>query len=92
MNEGMAVDTELKSTDDARKLIEMILANGVKSGKILPGEYMIVDEDGVMIGDANDFDADVLLYAINIDDVVDFSDCTVDLSGIKDSELFHNIL
>ena len=68
-----------------------IIKKGVLSGDILPGEYMIVDEDGIMIGNEYDFDADVLLYAIRIDDVVDFSEGTVDLSDINDNELFHNI-
>ena len=32
-----------------------------------------MDDDGVYIGDPESFDADVLFYAVKIDDVVDFS-------------------
>lgn len=91
MNEGMSADIEFISRDEARDIIYRIIKKGVLSGDILPGEYMIVDEDGIMIGNEYDFDADVLLYAIRIDDVVDFSEGTVDLSDINDNELFHNI-
>lgn len=96
MNDGMSADIELRSTDDVRRIVENILRKGVLSGDVKPGEYMIVDEDGIMIGNESDFDADVLLYAIRIDDVVDFDNVSihndfVDLSDVKDSELFHNI-
>ena len=91
MNEGFAEDIEMKSVNDVRDLVEKIIKKGVASGNILPGEYMVVDNDGIMIGDESDFDADVLLYAIKIDDIVDFNDGSVDLSGISDNELFHDI-
>ena len=91
MNEGLAEDIEMKSVNDVRDLVEKIIKKGVVSGNILPGEYMVVDNDGIMIGDESDFDADVLLYAIKIDDIVDFNEGSVDLSGISDNELFHDI-
>ena len=91
MNEGMSEDIEMRSVDDVRRLVERIITDGVSSGKILPGEYMVVDNDGVMIGDESDFDSDVLLYAIKIDDVVDFDNGTVDMSSISNNELFHDI-
>lgn len=96
MNEGMSTDIELKSTDDVRRIVTNVIRKGVLSGDIKPGEYMIVDEEGIMIGNEDDFDADVLLYAIKIDDVVDFRHVYpnvdfVDLSRVKDSELLHNI-
>ena len=96
MNEGMYEDIELRTADDVRDIVSGIIRKGVLSGDINPGEYMIVDDDGIMIGNESDFDADVLLYAIKIDDVVDFDNVSaegdfVDLSGVGDSELFHNI-
>lgn len=92
----MNKDIDFKTNGEMRDVIKNIITKAVLSGDIVPGEYMIVDEDGIMIGNESDFDADVLLYAVKIDDVVDFNNVNynndfVDLSGIKDSELFHNI-
>ena len=52
---------------------ELNFYNAVKSGEAKSGDYFLLDDDGVYIGDPESFDADVLFYAVKIDDVVDFS-------------------
>jgi hypothetical protein len=61
------------SIDDILLLIKKVLYNAVKSGEAKSGDYFLLDDDGVYIGDPESFDADVLFYAVKIDDVVDFS-------------------
>ena len=61
------------SIDNILLLIKKVLYNAVKSGEAKSGDYFLLDDDGVYIGDPESFDADVLFYAVKIDDVVDFS-------------------
>ena len=61
------------SIDDILLLVKKVIYNAVKSGEAKSGDYFVLDDDGVYIGDPESFDADVLFYAIKIDDVVDFS-------------------
>ena len=61
------------SIDDILLLIKKVIYNAVKSGEAKSGDYFLLDDDGVYIGDPESFDADVLFYAVKIDDVVDFS-------------------
>jgi hypothetical protein len=59
--------------DDILLLVKKVIYNAVKSGEAKSGDYFLLDDDGVYIGDPESFDADVLFYAVKIDDVVDFS-------------------
>lgn len=82
--------------EKAKSLIHNILYKGVLSGDINPGEYIVIDDDGIFIGDENDFDADVLYYAIPVDDIVDFSNVSdgydfIDLSNVDIERILSNI-
>jgi hypothetical protein len=59
--------------DDILLLVKKVIYNAVKSGEAKSGDYFLLDDDGVYIGDPESFDADVLFYAVKIDDVVDFT-------------------
>ena len=61
------------SIDDILLLVKKVIYNAVKSGEAKSGDYFLLDDDGVYIGDPESFDVDVLFYAVKIDDVVDFS-------------------
>ena len=61
------------SIDDILLLVKKVIYNAVKSGEAKSGDYFLLDDDGVYIGDSESFDDDVLFYAVKIDDVVDFS-------------------
>ena len=61
------------SIDDILLLAQKVIYNAVSSGEAKSGDYFLLDDDGVYIGDPESFDADVLFYAVKIDDVVDFS-------------------
>lgn len=61
------------SIDDILLLVKNVIYNAVKSGEAKSGDYFLLDDDGVYIGDPESFDADVLFYAVKIDDVVDFT-------------------
>ena len=69
--------------EKAKDIIYDILYDGVLAGAINPGEYMVIDDEGILIGDEEDFDTDVLYYAIPIDDVVDFSNVSVNSDFIN---------
>ena len=79
---------EWKSKEDVLKIIKNIIFNGVRKNEIEPDEYIIVDDEGVLIGKESDFDSDVLYVATPISDIVDFekaktSDEFIDLSKIN---------
>lgn len=69
--------------EKAKDIIYDILYDGVLAGAINPGEYMVIDDEGILIGNEEDFDTDVLYYAIPIDDVVDFSNVSVNSDFIN---------
>jgi hypothetical protein len=82
--------------EKAKSLIHKILYKGVMSGEIKPGEYIVIDDDGVFVGNETDFDPDVLYYAIPVDDIVDFSNVSdgydfVDLSNTDIDRILSNI-
>ena len=82
--------------EKAKDIIYDILYDGVLAGAINPGEYMVIDDEGILIGDEEDFDTDVLYYAIPIDDVVDFSNVSVnsdfiDLDNVGIERILKNI-
>lgn len=82
--------------DKAKDIIYKVLYNSVLSGDVNPGEYMVIDDDGIFIGNESDFDSDVLLYAILVDDVVDFSKVSrssdfIDFSKIDFDRILSNI-
>lgn len=82
--------------EKAKDIIYEILYDGVLAGAINPGEYMVIDDEGILIGDEEDFDTDVLYYAIPIDDVVDFSNVSVnsdfiDLDNVDIERILKNI-
>ena len=82
--------------EKAKDIIYDILYDGVLAGAINPGEYMVIDDEGILIGDEEDFDTDVLYYAIPIDDVVDFSNVSVnsdfiDLDNVDIEKILKNI-
>ena len=82
--------------EKAKDIIYDILYDGVLAGAINPGEYMVIDDEGILIGDEEDFDTDVLYYAIPIDDVVDFSNVSVnsdfiDLDNVDIERILKNI-
>lgn len=78
--------------EKAKSLVYDVLYNGVLSGDISADEYMVIDDDGIYIGGENDFDPDVLCYAIPVNRIVDFSNVSdnsdfIDLSGL-DIDMF----
>ena len=82
--------------EKAKDIIYDILYDGVLVGAINPGEYMVIDDEGILIGDEEDFDTDVLYYAIPIDDVVDFSNVSVnsdfiDLDNVDIERILKNM-
>lgn len=82
--------------EKAKDIIYDILYDGVLAGAINPGEYMVIDDEGILIGDEEDFDTDVLYYAIPIDDVVDFSNVSVnsdfiDLDNVDIERILKNM-
>ena len=82
--------------EKAKDIIYDILYDGVLACAINPGEYMVIDDEGILIGDEEDFDTDVLYYAIPIDDVVDFSNVSVnsdfiDLDNVDIERILKNI-
>ena len=74
--------------------LKKVIYNAVKSGEAKPGDYFLLDDDGVYIGDPESFDADVLFYAVKIDDVVDFSkehpEDYISFDDINVSDIIHN--
>lgn len=77
-------------------LVEKIIKKGVLSGEIESGQYVVIDDDGIYVGDDKDFDADVLYYAVPVDDIVDFSkvgddDDFVDVSSVNFDHLITNV-
>ena len=84
------------TNDRAKSIIHNILYKGVLSGNINPGEYIVIDDDGIFIGDENDFDTDVMYYAIPVNDIVDFSNISdgsdfIDLSNVDIERILSNI-
>ena len=71
VSEGYSEFVEI-TKDKAKSIIYNILYKSVLSGDVNPGEYIVIDDDGIFIGNESDFDADVLLYAIPVNDIVDF--------------------
>jgi hypothetical protein len=71
VSEGYSEFVEI-TKDKAKSIIYNILYKSVLSGDVKPGEYIVIDDDGIFIGNDSDFDADVLLYAIPVNDIVDF--------------------
>ena len=71
VSEGYSEFVEI-TKDKAKSIIYNILYKSVLSGDVKPGEYIVIDDDGIFIGNESDFDADVLLYAIPVNDIVDF--------------------
>jgi hypothetical protein len=71
VSEGYSEFVEI-TKDKAKSIIYSILYKSVLSGDVNPGEYIVIDDDGIFIGNESDFDADVLLYAIPVNDIVDF--------------------
>lgn len=71
VSEGYSEFVEI-TKDKAKSIIYKILYKSVLSGDVKPGEYIVIDDDGIFIGNESDFDADVLLYAIPVNDIVDF--------------------
>ena len=82
------------SIDDILLLIKKVIYNAVKSGEAKSGDYFLLDDDGVYIGDPESFDVDVLFYAVKIDDVVDFSkdhpEDYISFDNINISDIIHN--
>ena len=82
-------DLEFRSMDDIKDFIYDVLKKAVLSGDVNPGEYIVMDDDSMLIGYASDFDSDVLMYATPVDSVVDFDtldsgeDVFIDLSEIN---------
>ena len=54
------------SIDDILLLVKKVIYNAVKSGEAKSGDYFLLDDDGVYIGDPESFDADVLFYADDV--------------------------
>ena len=50
------------SIDDILLLVKKVIYNAVKSGEAKSGDYFLLDDDGVYIGDPESFDVDVLFY------------------------------
>jgi hypothetical protein len=71
VSEGYSEFVEI-TKDKVKSIIYNILYKSVLSGDVKPGEYIVIDDDGIFIGNESDFDADVLLYAIPVNDIVDF--------------------
>jgi hypothetical protein len=95
VSEGYSEFVEI-TKDKAKSIIYNILYKSVLSGDVKPGEYIVIDDDGIFIGDENDFDADVLYYAIPVNDIVDFSNVSdgsdfIDLSNVDIERILSNI-
>ena len=82
------------SVDDILLLTKKVIYNAVKSGEAKSGDYFLLDDDGVYIGDPESFDVDVLFYAVKLDDVVDFSkehpEDYISFDNINISDIIHN--
>ena len=89
--------SEMDMTENtAMDFIQKIIKKAVLSNSIKQGEYFIVSDDGLFVGDQHDFDSDVLLNAIKIDDVVDFDNASpyndfVDLTKVDNKKLLSNL-
>ena len=95
LKESYAYEMDM-TEDSAMDFIQKIIAKAVLSNSIKQGEYFIVSDDGLFVGDQHDFDSDVLLNAIKIDDVVDFDNASpyndfVDLSKANKKKLLSNL-
>ena len=64
---------EIKSKSDVLNIIKNILIKGIHNNDIHPDEYVVIDDEGILIGKESDFDADVLAYATPVSDIIDFS-------------------
>lgn len=70
----------------ALKTVISTIEKYIKSGDITPDEYIMIEDDGITVGDEYDFDADALHYAIKADDVIDFEEMDIfDYEPIKKS-------
>ena len=95
LKESYAYEIDM-TEDTAMDFIQKIIEKAVLSNAIKKGEYFIVSDDGLFVGDQHDFDSDVLLNAIKIDDVVDFDNAStyndfVDLSKADKKKLLSNL-
>ena len=68
--------------DQALSIIYNILRKAALNNELNPNEYMVIDDDGVFIGNESDFDSDVLLYAIQLKDIIDFDNISKDADFI----------
>jgi hypothetical protein len=75
----------INNENDAYKIIIRTILSSAKKGELDPDKYLLIEDDGLIIGNYSDFDSDVLYYAIKADDVVDF-----DTLQIKNKELIRS--
>lgn len=47
------------------------LVSAAKTGEIKPGQRILIEEDGIIIGEYRDFDADSLYNADRVEEIID---------------------
>lgn len=75
------------STEKAQDLIYKILKKETLNGNINRNEYIVIDDDGIFVGDDKDFDSDVLLFAIPATKVIDFDNISDEYDFIDMTEI-----
>lgn len=60
------------STEEALKIIKKILSDNAYDLEI--DDYILIEDDGVLIGKKEDFDDDVFICTLPAKDVVEFTD------------------
>lgn len=87
-HEFINIDTE----DAAYKTVIKRLLTAYRNGELEPGEWILIEDDGILIGKYDDFDADSIYNADEIETIINLH--TGEIKGrerIKDriSELFN---
>lgn len=75
---------EFNTINDTIKFIEKIIKHALLNNDVQPGDYLLLQDDGIVFGNENEFSDDALAFATKIDDIVDFRTNNINHSAIEE--------